>query len=414
MFLYDIAVVGIGRVGLPLALSLSNAGFKVLGIDRDEKLLESVRNRVMPFNEPGYDVILKKTDLTVTDTLSSVKDAKNIIITVGTPLMSHIETDLSQIRDVFHGIKDGLRETHNIILRSTVAPKTTEYVRRFIEQKTPFKTGETIFLSFCPERIAEGKAIKELCELPQIIGCGDDKSFERASEIFSRLTRDILRTDFVSAELVKLFNNISRYIHFSVANQFAIIADSYKANIYDIIEMTNYKYPRGVIPLPGFTAGTCLRKDFGMVNESVPYTDLLISAWKINEFMPKFLVDNLVARTEIYNKRVAVLGYSFKKDTDDTRDSLVPKLLRYIGREMPLSLKLSDPLVTESIEEGYANLPIETAVSDADIIYFATNHTVFEDNFKEILSKCKNDCYIVDLWNISGCGKMFFKLSEVL
>lgn len=413
MFNYNIAIIGIGRVGLPLGLSLARKGFKVIGIDINKEVVDKVNNKIMPFEETGYEELIKNVEFSVTSDISKAQNAENIIITVGTPLLSHIETDLSQIKRVLVSMTPYIREGHNIILRSTVAPKTTEYVRKYLEQKTSLKVGQTVFLTFCPERIAEGKALKELEELPQIIGSEDPASAKKAEEIFKRLTGYIMHTTFVSAELVKLFNNISRYIHFAVSNQFSIIADNFGQNIYDIIEMANYKYPRGIIAKPGFTAGTCLRKDFGMINETVPYTDLLLSAWKVNEFMPKFMVDNLQKRVEIYNKNVAVLGYSFKNDTDDTRDSLAPKLLRYIEREMPLEVRVHDPYLPEFIDNLYKNYPLDAAIDKTDIVYIATNHRQFREQKEYILGKISDKCWIVDLWNVFGVGKTFFRKEEV-
>ncbi|HQL35240.1 MAG TPA: nucleotide sugar dehydrogenase [Bacillota bacterium] len=413
MFKYDIAVLGIGRVGLPLGLSLAKEGFKVIGIDINKDVVDKVNRKIMPFEEAGYEELIKHVDFSATSVISEVQNSENIIITVGTPLLSHIETDLSQITRVLESMVPYIRGGHNIILRSTVAPKTTEFVKKYLEQKTCFIVGQTIFLTFCPERIAEGKALKELKELPQIIGSEDPKSAKKAEEIFKRLTGDIMHTTFISAELVKLFNNISRYIHFAVSNQFSIIADNFGQNIYEIIEMANYKYPRGIIAKPGFTAGTCLRKDFGMINETIPYTDLLLSAWKINEFMPKFMVDNLQKRVEIYNKNVAVLGYSFKNDTDDTRDSLTPKLIRYIEREMPLEVRIHDPYLPEVIDCRYKNHSLDDAIEKADIIYIATNHRQFKEQKDYIISKISAGCWIVDLWNVFGAGKTFFKKEEV-
>lgn len=413
MFNYDIAVIGIGRVGLPLGLSLAKTGFKVIGIDINEEVIEKVNNKIMPFDEAGYDELIKIVDFPAASDVREVNAAESIIITVGTPLLSHIETDLSQIKRVLESMLPFVRKGHNIILRSTVAPKTTEYVRKYMEQKTGFIVGQDIFLTFCPERIAEGKALKELHELPQIIGSEDSISAEKAENIFSKLTKDIFHTTYVSAELVKLFNNISRYIHFAVSNQFSIIADNFGQNIYDIIEMSNYKYPRGIIAKPGFTAGTCLRKDFGMINETIPYTDLLLSAWKINEFMPKFMVDNLLKRADIYNKNIAVLGYSFKNDTDDTRDSLVPKLLRYLEREIPLGIKVHDPYLPELIDGIYINYSLDDAIEKADIVYIATNHKQFKEQKEYIINRISAECWIVDLWNVFGAGKTFFMKEEV-
>lgn len=413
MALYDVGVVGIGRVGLPLALSLCSKGVKVLGFDINEEIIDKVNHKIMPFKEEGYDEILKKHDFRATNDMDNIRNVENIIITVGTPLLAHIETDLSQLKNVLNSIKSHIASGHNIILRSTVAPGTTEFVRKYLELKTGFTVGKDIFLSFCPERIAEGRALTELEELPQIIGSEDGESAARAEKIFTKLTKDIMHTDYISAELVKLFNNISRYIHFAVSNQFAIIADSFGANIHDIIHMSNYKYPRGVIPKPGFTAGTCLRKDFGMINETVPYTDLLLSAWKVNEFMPKFLVEGLKQRTGLHRKNIGILGYSFKNDTDDTRDSLVPKLIRYLEREAPADIRVHDPFLPEMIDGLYVNSPIDEVLKDADIIYFAVNHTDFKNSFREIADKCKAGCWFVDLWNISNTGKIFFQKDKL-
>jgi len=408
-FKNDIAIIGIGRVGLPLAVSLASKGFKIIGIDIDIALIETINNKTFPFKEPGYKELIKKVELHCTDDISCMGDCENLIITVGTPLMEHIETDLSHVQRVMSSLLPFLREGHNIILRSTLAPKTTNFIKNFLEQKTSFKVGKDIFLSFCPERIVEGRAMIELHQLPQIIGSEDKKSAKKAEKIFLKLTKEVVHTNFVSAELVKLFNNISRYVHFSIANQFAIIADSFGTDIYDIIYMTNYKYPRGVIPQPGLTAGTCLRKDFGMINESIPYTDLLLSAWKVNEFIPKFLVDNIQQRTAILNKKVAVLGYTFKKNVDDTRDSLVPKLIRYIERENPSEIFIHDPFLSDLIDGTYHNSTLDEAIQDADIVYFAINHFAFRNKYMDIFKKCKKSTWFVDIWNVAKVGKIFYQ-----
>ena len=217
---------------------------------------------------------------------------------------------------------------HLLCLRSTVAPGTTRFVHKWIERHTRLRVGKEIFLAFCPERIAEGRAYEELHTLPQIIGAEDDESHRRAAELFAHLAPEILPSSYVTAELVKLFNNILRYVHFALANQFAMIADEFGANIYETRRLANYKYPRSFLAAPGMTAGTCLRKDFGMINEWSPYPDMLLSAWKVNEYVPAFLVDHLLQRTEIHDTVVAILGFSFKAETDDVRDSLAAVALR--------------------------------------------------------------------------------------
>ena len=409
MFEYDIGVIGIGRVGLPLAISLSTKGFKTIGIDIDENIVKQVNQKIMPFKERGYDNLIKKTNLTATTELAKIEKTENIIITVGTPLLAHIETDLTQLNKVLIEIIKYLKENQNIILRSTVAPKTTLFVKRFIESKTKFIIGKNLFLSFCPERIAEGKALEELHTLPQIIGSSDKKSSKMAEKIFSKLSPKLLHTDFVSAELVKLFNNTYRYINFAIGNQFAIISEEFGTDVHEILKMSNYEYPRSNIALPGLTAGTCLRKDFGMINETSSYSDLLLNAWKINEFIPKFLVKIALQHTTIYDKKIGILGYTFKKDADDTRDSLVPKMTRYIEREVPKEIMIHEPnLQNKKIDKKFINRSLKEVLINAEIIFIAVNHSIFKLQFEEIYQKSKPGSYFIDIWNISGNNKIIF------
>ena len=133
----------------------------------------------------------------------------------------------------------------------------------------------------------------------------------------------------------------------------ALISDDLGGNIFEARRLANYNFPRCDLPSPGLTAGTCLRKDFGMLNEWSPYPDILISAWKMNEFTPVMLVKQMGKRINLLNKIVAVLGYTFKRDTDDIRDSLVPKLYRYIKRCSPSEILVSDHnLSGEYIEDN--------------------------------------------------------------
>jgi UDP-N-acetyl-D-mannosaminuronic acid dehydrogenase len=419
MFDFDVCVVGTGRVGLPLALSLMDVGLSVAGVDTDPALRQLVNDGKMPFHEPGFDALVGKKQLLLHSAPDEVvPNSGAVIITVGTPLHNHIETDLSQIQAVLTGLAPHFRAGQLIILRSTVAPGTTEYVKKWVNRHTEFTVGQDIWLSFSPERIAEGKAFTELRELPQIVGSEDQVSGDKAEAIFGRLAAEILRTNFITAELVKLFNNISRYINFAVANQFALIADSFGANIYEARRLANHDYPRCNLAMPGFTAGTCLRKDFGMINEWSPYPDMLLSAWKMNEYTPAMLVEQLSERTDLHDKSVAVLGYTFKKDTDDIRDSLVPKLCRYIERRLPMTLKVTDHHLPASIVDPSSagptkNWSVEEALSDADAVFIATNHS----GYKEALMKLAASLpltWVADIWNVGGIDRIYYRAGELL
>ena len=414
-FSHDVTVIGAGRVGLPLALSLAKHGLRVTGIDSDNNILSSLDQGKMPFHETGCQELLDQHPLSVNADYSRVGDSEYLVITVGTPLKPNIEVDLCHVRKVIDQIIPYIRKGHCIILRSTVAPRVTEYIRRYLEKETGFKVGVGIFLAYCPERIAEGKALQELETLPQIIGAADKESARKAEKLFRVLVDDIFLTDYTSAELAKLFSNISRYIYFAVSNHFMIIADEFDVNIFEILKMTNHKYPRQIISDPGFTAGSCLRKDFGMINEHIPYTDLLINSWKVNEYIPQFLVSHLLKRSPLHEKTVAVMGYTFKKDSDDTRDSLTPKLIRCIQREVPKEIRVCEPHLEEgaALENGLRNQTLEAAVTGADVVFLSMNHSCFKDQLDRIHRLSKKETWFVDIWNLSGAEKIYYQGMEV-
>ena len=278
--------------------------------------------------------------------------------------------------------------------------------------------GKNIFLAFCPERICEGKAYNELRTLPQIIGSEDLESDKLASELFSKLSQEILHTNYINAELTKLVNNIYRYTNFALANQFALIADSIGANIYETRRLANHNYPRCDLALPGLAAGTCLRKDFGMLNEWNPYPDILLAAWKMNEYTPAMLVSQLSKRIKLHNKRVTILGYTFKADTDDIRDSLVPKLYRYINRELPMEIRISEKNLSNPIEDDIYNITIRNwserdALSNSDAVFIATDHSGYTEIIKEFAIK-NQEVWIADIWNVGKANKIFYKAKEIL
>ena len=405
----DIAIIGLGRVGLPLFLFLESRGFRLLGIERNENIISQLRKKKMPFKEKGCDKLLKKTRGVFSNNFKEIKSkkCKYIIITVGTPLQDAIETDLSYINEVLKELLNVIQKDQTIILRSTVGPETTQYVKNKIEQKTRFKVGKNIFLAFCPERLAENKALKELSILPQIIGTEDDMSYKKTIKIFKKLNIKTHKTNFLSAELVKLFNNNYRYIEFAMANQFAIIANNLNQNIYEIIKMCNDNYPRGKIFKPGLTGGSCLRKDFGMLNERTVSSDIFLTAFKINEYVPYHLTYTISQKIDLKNKKIAVLGYTFKKDSDNERESLVPKLIRQIEKKVPKKITICEPNIQSSKICGYDNKTLKNTLKDADVLFIAINHSKFKKNI--IFKYLKKKAWIVDIWNHLQLNKQIIK-----
>ena len=296
-----IAVIGIGRVGLPLALVFAKAGYKVFGVDTNRMLLNKLKTGRMPFRERGAGELLRQQlnkNFVPTNNSTVISQCHFIILTLGTPVDENMNPSLAQIEAALKTIKPYLKPKQVLILRSTVSPGTTQYVANLI--------GKKIYLAFCPERIAEGKAIEELYEIPQIIGGVNKISGQKAAGLFKSLKINCWLTDPVSAELAKLFTNMYRYINFAIANEFMILADKYNRDIYEIVSLVNKDYKRGGLALPGLTGGACLFKDgFFLIND-IPFTDLIATSWKINESIPLFLIDCVRKRISLSGKKAVI------------------------------------------------------------------------------------------------------------
>jgi UDP-N-acetyl-D-mannosaminuronic acid dehydrogenase len=409
--MYDICVVGCGRVGLPLALYLEVYNFKVCGVDIDKDIICKINSKVMPFKEGPCQDYLDRSNIKIYDILNDAEypNASTYIITVGTPLKEHIESDISFVKSCITKIIKNIDiKDRTIILRSTVSPGTTSDLVKYIELLTEYKIGKDFYMVMAPERIAEGSAFLELSKLPQIIGCEDDKSFEKAEKIFKVFNKNIFKVSFIEAELIKLFTNIYRYIKCAIPNYFTYISNNFGVDFYKILDKMKYEYPRNSgLMKPGLTAGTCLRKDFGLISENLPFSDILMQSYKTNEYMPKYYVDII---KKYINKKdsIGILGYTMKANCDDTRDSLVPKMIRYLERINYNDIIISDSNLVEYNYEycddynnyRFINVGYYEVISESDIIIIAMNHRKYYDLGIEMF-KGK---VVIDIWNIFGKG----------
>ncbi|HEV7461837.1 MAG TPA: nucleotide sugar dehydrogenase, partial [Solirubrobacteraceae bacterium] len=267
----DVSIIGLGRVGLPLALSFADRGLSVLGVDNDPERLEAVRAARMPFDEAGTQELLEGVAasgrLELSDRVADAAQADNIVITLGTPSFSHIEIDMRAIRSALDDLLPVLRPDHSLILRSTIAPGTTDFVAGYLAKQRGFDVGEEIFVAHAPERIAAGRFLEEIGTLPCIVGGVGERSGERVGRLFEVFGAPIVQTTPVQAELAKIWTNILRYTHFALPNLLMMDCEQYGANVFDVIDLINRDYPRGGIADPGLTAGSCLRKDFAFSEE---------------------------------------------------------------------------------------------------------------------------------------------------
>jgi len=406
----SVAVVGIGRVGLPLSLFVANKGYKVYGLDVDAAKVAVILKGEMPFKEENAEELLKKhirKNFTPTTDFSNISKSKIIIMTLGTPVDDNMNPSLVQIDRALLTMKPFLRPGQLLILRSTVSPGTTDYVKSSINDVTKLKVGHNFYLAFCPERIAEGKSLKELEEIPQIIGGVDRISNQKAAEFFQSLSISVNKSDAVSAELAKLFTNMYRYITFAIANEFMILAGNYNRDIYKIVDLVNKNYKRGGLSLPGLTGGPCLFKDGFFLISDVPFADLIATSWKINESIPLFLINKVKQRRKLEGKKAVILGLAFKADIDDTRESLAFKVNKALERERA-RVFLHDPLIQEYQTD------LKDTLKDADFVFIATNHTYYKNlDIKEIKKLVSKNCVICDVWNVFKTNRIIFTIKSL-
>jgi UDP-N-acetyl-D-mannosaminuronic acid dehydrogenase len=408
---HDVCVIGLGRVGLPLALSFADAGLSVLGVDNDADVLTALRERRMPFKEPDTDELLARVDLTLSQRAADGAQARSIVLTLGTPSFSHIEIDMGDIRSVLDDLLPLLQHDQLVVLRSTVAPGTTEFVAGYLEKHRGFTVGEDVFVAHVPERIAADRFLAEIGTLPCIVGGVGEASGERAAELFAPLGAPIVQTSPVQAELAKIWTNILRYATFALPNLLMMDCERYDANVFEVIDLINRDYPRGGIAQPGLTAGTCLRKDFTFSEEKSNAPGMLLAVSRVHESVPLFLVDGVKRRLGggLRERKIAVLGLAFKADTDDERDSLSHKLIRLLERELA-DVAVHDPVVASPTSD------FEEAIADADVVIVATNHSAFSrpEALQAIAERAGSDCLVVDPWNALGTGQVFAYVSEVV
>jgi UDP-N-acetyl-D-mannosaminuronic acid dehydrogenase len=409
----DVAVIGLGRVGLPLALSFADRGLRVIGVDNDPARLGAVRDGVMPFQETGAQELLERVRrsarLELRERVADAARARHIVITLGTPSFSHIEIDMRDIRSALDDLLGVLAPGHCLILRSTVAPGTTEFVAGYLAKHRGFRIGEDVFVAHAPERIAAGRFLEEIDTLPCIVGGVGARSGEVAGELFGVFDAPLVQTTPVQAELAKIWANILRYATFALPNLLMMDCERYAANVFEVIDLVNRDYPRGGLAQPGLTAGTCLRKDFAFSEERSNAPGMLLAVSRVNESVPLFLVEGMRRRLgSLADRKVAVLGLAFKADTDDERDSLAHKLVRLLERELA-DVAIHDPHVPTP------TAPLEQVLQDADAVVVAANHSEFRAPaaLAAISALAADGCLVVDPWNCWGAGQVFAYVSEL-
>ncbi len=392
VFERDVVIVGGGgRVGLPLGVAFAARGLSVTLYDINAEVVAKVNEGQLPFAEAGAAEPLAEAvrsgQLKASTDPRSVEAAENVIVVVGTPVDDHLNPDLRVVPRAVEQIGPHLRPGQLLVLRSTVHPGVTALTEKALAQ-----LGLVIEVAFCPERIAEGHAMTELFDLPQIIAGRTEHASDRATKLFSHLSGQMIRVSPEEAELAKLFTNTWRYVKFATANQFWMMANDAGVDFARVRMAITQDYPRAAdLPMPGFAAGPCLFKDT-MQLAAFNRNNFVLghSAMLINEGLPMYLISRLEQRFDLAEMTVGILGMAFKAGSDDIRESLAFKL-RKLLQVKARNVLCADPYVSDA-----RLVPQEEVLQKADLLVIGAPHAPYRD-----LAVSQP---VIDMWGIRGEG----------
>jgi UDP-N-acetyl-D-mannosaminuronic acid dehydrogenase len=377
---------GCGHVGLPLGVALASEGVDVTAYDTDADAVAIVNSGNMPFLEEGAEELLRKgldsQQFRASTDATSLALADVVVVVIGTPVDEHLNPDPNAIRAALGTCIDQFRDGQLVILRSTVYPGVTEMMSEFFANQ-----GLHLDLAFCPERIAEGRAMEELRSLPQIVSGTTPRATERARDFFLRLTPETIEMSPMEAEMAKLITNSWRYIKFATANQFFMLATERGLDFERIRRGLTHNYPRAAdLPSAGFAAGPCLLKD---TMQLAAFSDntfgLGHSAMLVNEGLPLFIVSQLEKKLDLAQATVGVLGMAFKGESDDIRSSLSYKLKRVL-RFRAKEVLCSDPYVSQDADL----VSLEETLDRSDALIIGAPHARY--------SALLGDPRVVNVW----------------
>jgi UDP-N-acetyl-D-mannosaminuronic acid dehydrogenase len=415
-----VVVIGLGYVGLTLSVALAQRGISVIGLERREDVVRLVMDGLPHFSENGLTQALGEVvssgHLVATTTLKDFPAAGIYIITVGTPLNENGTPRIDMIENATTEAAEHMADGALVILRSTVKIGTT----RSVVAPILAQSSKQSYLAMCPERTLEGDALRELANLPQIIGGLTEAAADRAAAIFSRLTHTIVRVDDPeTAEMIKLVDNTYRDVKFAFGNEVARACDGLGISAHSVISAGKLGYSRTDVANPGLVGGPCLEKDPHILQHSLLSVgvslEMTSAARLINERQPAETVSRMIElATSSAGKqqlRVAILGLAFKgvPETDDLRGSMSLHVVKeLLASGIVEELRAFDPVVSRSALEA---LPFSLTVSDsltlavdgADLVVIANNHPSFRsvplDTFYQLMPSTG---IIYDYWNNLG------------
>lgn len=406
-----INIIGLGYIGLPTALMFANSGIKVIGTDINEELITSLSQGKLPFEEEGMMELFLNALSNGIEFTNEYQKTNTYIITVPTPYIdTSKKLDPGYVISAVNSVLDICKEETIIIIESTISPGTIDrFIRPEIIKrgKTP---GKDIHIIHAPERIIPGKMIYELKHNSRTIGTDDINIGMKVKKLYSNFCKsEIVITDIRSAEMSKVVENTYRDINIAFANELTKICHTDNMDVYEIIRIAN-KHPRVDILKPGpGVGGHCISVDpWFLVGDYPDLTNLILTARKINDSMPSFVLSRISNIMKIHNlkdiKKIGIYGLSYKENVEDTRESPTLQMLKKMHENLAFGVKVFDPLINKKIVDNQF-FDFEEFLNEIDLIVIITAH----DHIVNNLNKIKNKI-ILDTRNICNFKKNVYTL----
>ena len=395
-----ICVLGLGYIGLPTASTFATHGIQVVGVDVNQRVLETLKTGGIHIHEPGLRTVvetaIKSGKLTVSP---HPEEADAFLIAVPTPFYPdktgehngepYKLADMRAVTSAAEAIVPYLRKGNLVVLESTSPPRTTVDLVKPILERSGLKAGSGFHLAYSPERVLPGQILRELIENARVIGGVTSESAQVGAELYATFVKgEILKTDATTAEMVKLMENTTRDVNIAIANEFARLADRFNVDVWETISLANL-HPRINILSPGpGVGGHCISVDPWFFVESAPdLTPLIYTARKVNDEQPHFVMA-LVQKAlgSLKGKKIAALGLAYKPDVDDLRESPAAEVVNLLI-DAGASVRAFEPFKTDGLPGIPMAASLEEALKDADTILLLVRHTQFREmNPSEVAS----------------------------
>jgi UDP-N-acetyl-D-mannosaminuronic acid dehydrogenase len=386
-----ICVLGLGYIGLPTASTFATHGLKVVGVDINPHVIETLRNGNIHIHEPGLRAVVESALHSGNLTVSlQPEEADAFLIAVPTPFYEdqygeyegrkYRLADMRAVVSATEAIVPHIRKGNLVVLESTSPPRTTVDVVKPILERSGLKAGVDFFLCYSPERVLPGQILRELIENARVVGGVTAESAEAGCALYATFVKgEILATDATTAEMVKLMENTTRDVNIAIANEFARLAEKFGVDVWEAINLAN-RHPRINILQPGpGVGGHCISVDPWFFVETAPeLTPLIYHARQVNDGQPHFVIEKVKQGLgSLKGKKIAALGLAYKPDVDDLRESPAVEIVHLLQKE-GAQVKAWEPFKPNAKLPGInMAASLDAAIQDADALLLLVKHTEF-------------------------------------